>query len=385
MTIMYLTPGCFDKGGISRYTRYQASALRDLLGAARVRVYSVHGRREGDFEVPFDADFVAGGLAVKAKARLVARVLADAIRLRPKVVHAAHVNLSALAHTAARLAKARSVVNVYGLEVWSGMRRDAAWGLAQADLVISDCHFTARYVSQNGLRKDGRTAVLWDCVDTARFHPGNPSRHAIEKYGIPDPSLGINVLTLGRMSSDAAHKGYERLLEAFRRSAPAAPELRLVYAGRGELAEHLRRDAAAAGLASRVFFTGAVHEDDLADVYRTAHIFSLVSDRGVGRGEGIPLTPLEAGSCGIPLIVGHHDGSQEAVAEGENGFVLDPFDIDMHARRLVELASDPALRHKMSVAARQRVLRLHDYEVFRREQGRLLEDELGVSLRAGRE
>ena len=28
-----------------------------------------------------------------------------------------------------------------------------------------------------------------------------------------------------------------------------------------------------------------IHEDDLADVYRSAHLFSFISDRGVNRGE----------------------------------------------------------------------------------------------------
>ena len=54
-----------------------------------------------------------------------------------------------------------------------------------------------------------------------------------------------------------------------------------------------------------------VHEDDLPKFYRASRIFTLVSDRGKGRGEGIPLTPLEAMACGSPIIVGNQDGSQE--------------------------------------------------------------------------
>ena len=43
MKILYLTPGCFDKGGISRYNRYQIQALRMLAGAENVFVFSLLG------------------------------------------------------------------------------------------------------------------------------------------------------------------------------------------------------------------------------------------------------------------------------------------------------------------------------------------------------
>ena len=41
--ILYLTPGCFDKGGISRYSRYQIECLREIHGEAAVTVQSLLG------------------------------------------------------------------------------------------------------------------------------------------------------------------------------------------------------------------------------------------------------------------------------------------------------------------------------------------------------
>lgn len=389
-TALYLTPGCFDKGGISRYNRAQITALRELLGADAVRVYSIRGPAAGDFESPFHVEWTAGGSDPERgatpgqKLALVARLVADAIRLRPRVVVAAHVNLAGVALAVARFVRARAVLDVYGLEIWSGLRRDAAWGLRGADLVIADCHFTAAYLSEAHLRPAGAaTEVLWDCVDTERFRPGTPRPEVLERYGIPDPERHVNVLTLGRIAPEAAHKGYDRLLEAFCRAAPAAPALRLVFAGKGALVPELRRLAAARGVADRVVFTGMVHEDDLADVYRAAHVFSLVSDRGHLRGEGIPLTPLEAAACGKPILVGDQDGSQEAAVEGVTGFVLDPFDPAAHCDRLLRLAADPELRARMGSAARARIREHHDYRVFRAGTARLLE-RLGVGAPAER-
>lgn len=373
MKIIYLTPGCFDKGGISRYNRYQIRALRDLVGAENVRVYSVLGPGEDSFEEPFDVAFAAGGLGFGNKVAMVGRVTAGCVAMRPDVVLSAHVNLSGLGRVLARAVGAKSVLNIYGSEVWSGFRPDGRWGLEAADHVIADCHFTARYVENAGLRAPRSTSVVWDCVDLVRFKPGPPRSEILKRYKIPDPQSGINLLTLGRMSSDAAHKGYERLLCVFRRIAQRVPELRLVFAGRGNLVDALRVKAREAGLESRICFTGVVHERDLADVYRSAHVFSLVSDRGPGRGEGIPLTPLEAAACGVPILVGNQDGSQEAVIEGKNGVVLDPFDLEEHAEAIVGLVRDGERRERMGRDAERTARDVFGFERFRNEHRALLD------------
>jgi len=384
LKILYLTPGCFDKGGISRYTRYQIQALRSIFGSDRVRALSLLGPDGESLEGDFEVDFHAAGNGARDKAALLREAVAIAVRERPAVIHAAHVNLSGVVVALAAAVRARPVLNVYGLEVWSGLRHDAALGLRLVRHVISDCHFTARYVREHGTGRGAQVGVIWDCVDVEKLTPGAPRPEVLRRYGIPDPTTGFNLLTLGRLSQDAAHKGYDRLLEVFARAAATVPELRLVYAGRGNLVGPLRARAAEMGLEGRVHFTGAIHEDDLCDVYRSAHAFSLVSDRGRLRGEGLPLTPLEAAACGVPILVGNQDGSQEAVTGGErNGFVVDPFDLDAHARRVIELSRRPAERAAMGVAARERTVRELSYERFVAEHRALFAGWFGGALGGG--
>lgn len=365
MKIVYLTPGCFDKGGISRYCRYQISALRDLVGAKNVSVFSLLGPDENSFEKPLRRDLVRGRTLGQIQAALLRARVGGGDGDAPDLVLCAHVNMSGWAHALARCVGARSLLNVYGMEVWSGFRRDASWGIRSVDDVISDCHFTARYIEGEGLRRRNSTGVIWDCVDLERFCPAAPRPEVLQRYGIPAPSEFVNLLTLGRIGHDAAHKGYERLLEVFIAIAAELPSLRLIFAGRGDLIPQLRERAAARGLADRVVFTGAIHESDLADVYRSAHIFSLVSDRGKGRGEGIPLTPLEAAACGVPIIVGNDDGSQEAVVADYNGFVVPPRDPLAHAEAIRVLARDADTRNRMAAGARERIEREFSYATFR--------------------
>ncbi len=383
MRALYLTPGCFDKGGVSRYCRYQIRALRELLGPDQVEVLSVLAPDEESIEEPFEVSFAAGGIEPRHKLAFVLHAGRAALARSPAAVFAAHVNLAGLAHLLAVSARvtaplrgAQTVVNIYGFEAWSRLRPDASLGLRSTEHLISDCHFTARYLEEKGVRPRGSTDVVWDCVDVERFSPRAPRPEVLARYGIPDPTTGINVVTLGRIMKVAAYKGYERLLTALHALAggPATePCIRVIFAGRGDLVPFLRERAAELGIADRVFFTGAVHEDDLPDVYRSAHVFSLVADRGVDRGEGLPLTPLEASACGVPILVGDQDGSQEAVIDAVTGYLVPSLDTGVLASRIATLASQPDLRAKMGQAARQRAVEVFGYARFVEEHRRLLD------------
>jgi len=383
--LLYLTPGCFDKGGISRYSRYQIRAWREVLGNSNVRALSLMGPDENSFEEPFEVDFYAGGNTRWYRANFVWHGVREAASWRPDVIHTAHIGFAGMARILGMAVGARVMLNVYGLDAWSGFwRQDIRWGIVGSSYVVSDCHFTARYLEEEGIRPPGSVAVVWDCVDLDRLSPGPVNAEVLRRYGLPDPATGFNLLTFGRMSRDAAHKGYDRLYEVFRRIAPMCPSLRLIFGGRGDLSIALRRRAEADGLGDRVFFTGMVHESDLADVYRSAHLFSLVSDRGVNRGEGIPLTPLEAAACGIPILVGNQDGSQEAVVEGKNGYILDPFDLDGHAAAILNLFRDPGRCEQMGREARTRIEREFAYPMFREKHRGLLQRWLSEDVQRGK-
>src|SRR6266576_3588866 len=67
LKILYLTPGCFDKGGISRYSRYQIRGLRELVGEENVFVHSFLGPGMDDFEEDVSVSNYAGGTSAVNK------------------------------------------------------------------------------------------------------------------------------------------------------------------------------------------------------------------------------------------------------------------------------------------------------------------------------
>jgi phosphatidylinositol alpha-1,6-mannosyltransferase len=381
MKILYLTPGCFDKGGISRYARFQIRALREIVGAAGLRVLSLLPPREGDFEDPIEVSWHSKGTShLSRQAEFSFRALREAMLWRPDVIWSGHVHFSPLTNGLAALFRCVRVLNVYGLEVWTNLTPSRARGLEKSEWIVSDCHFTANYLRTAGLRREGPIEVVWDAVDVHRYRPDAPAGDVLRRYGIPSPAERVNVLTLGRMSRDADHKGYRRLLEAFSTAAMADDRVTLVFAGRGDLIPVLAERAKELALEGRVVFTGEVHEDDMPDVYRSASIFSLVSDRAPGRGEGVPVTPIEAAACGLPILVGNQDGSPEACDDGVTGFVVDSTDIAAHSNAILRLARDPAGAARMGALGRQKAERDFSFQAFLRKH----QDIVSEITRAGR-
>jgi len=371
--LVYLSPGLFDFGGIARYGRYQVRALRAAAQGA-VRAASLHAPTvESTFADPVAVDFVGGGVASRSK---FAYALRAATWMRPGgVAWCGHLHLAPLGHALAMAAGGRCVVNVYGLEVWSSARRAALAALGRAE-VISDCHATAQHLIDNGIVRPERVRVIWDPVD-ARFAPGRPDDAVAAKYGIA-PS-GFRVMFLGRLASGAVHKGPDALIRAFAQARLPA-DAQLVIAGSGDRRAALEALAAASGCADRIVFTGRVEDADLPAMYRLASLFVLVSRKYAGGGEGLPLTPIEAAACGVPIVVGDEDGSREAVRDGETGFLVRSRDDAALARALEDAAVDPArLKALGEAAARDAALRF-SYARFEREHRDFL-----LSIGASRE
>lgn len=367
-TIRYLTPGVFDMGGIARYGRYQIDGLRSLVGSKEVRVLSMLGPEADGFETPFPVDFYAGGNALRHKALF---TLASLAMLEPRALYwSAHLHYAQLAFAYAKATGGVPVVNIYGLEVWSNPPR-----LSRAVLphcwVVSDCHATLDYAVSQGMVNGERAAVIWDPVDLDRFHPAPPDPLVANRYGLSLDGR-FRVMFLGRLAKGAMHKGPDSLIRAFAR-ARLPEDAELVIAGSGDRLPVLKELANEMGLGGRARFLGRIPESDLAGLYRLASLFVLVSRRYEGGGEGIPLTPLEAAACGVPIVVGNEDGSREAAIDGETGFILPSRDEGALVATLERCANEPNLVRKLGEGSARRAAEFFSYERFVKEHEVLLE------------
>jgi glycosyltransferase involved in cell wall biosynthesis len=157
-----------------------------------------------------------------------------------------------------------------------------------------------------------------------------------ESGGDPPASLRPYFLFVGRLEKI---KGLQNVIAAFREYHDAD----LLVAGDGEYAQELR--AAAAGL-PHVRFLGRLPYAQLRSLY-TGAVAAIVPSLCV---ETFGLVILEAYAHGTPVIVNRVGAPPEIVAETGGGIVYESGE-DL-ARALHALRDDPALRARLSAAAR---------------------------------
>lgn len=364
--VLFISPGCFDKGGISRYNRFQIQSLIEIFGKDQIKVLSLLGPNENSFEDPIDVIWHGRKLNISNKVQFIMQILKMIISWKPKYLIVGHVNLSALPLMFSYFTNSKVILNVYGLEVWSKLSIDAHFGLMNVKYIISDCFNTADYLIQQKKITPLKLDVIWDCVETKRYLPGIPPSSVYTKYGIKDDRDGFYILTLGRIAlPDAKYKGYDNLLEVFSNLKKHYTNLYLIIAGGGDYLETLKFKVENYQLTESVFFTGFVDEIDMPSIYQIASVFSLITESGEGMGEGIPLTPLEALSCEKPILVGNKDGSREAVFEDKNGYSMNPSDLVLHSQMIERYICQPELYSRHAKNARDIVVQNFSFEVFR--------------------
>jgi glycosyltransferase involved in cell wall biosynthesis len=197
-------------------------------------------------------------------------------------------------------------------------------------------------------------------------HNGMPEvgGEALADPGTPD----VHFVMTARFS---APKDHATLLGALARLEEGNWSLELI--GTGSQQTRVAELAAAHGLAERVHFAGEI--DDVAERLARAQVFVLTS-----WWEGLPCSIIEAMRAGLPVIASDVGGVNELVRSGENGWLVEPGDVESLTTCLQRLIGDPELRRQMGRASR----RLY-------EQGFRFETELASTLQvyqsviAGRE
>ena len=114
--------------------------------------------------------------------------------------------------------------------------------------------------------------------------------------------------------------------------------------GDGEVAE-VRKIVENNGLQGSVEVNGRVNHSEVGLLYDTADALVLPS-----YAEGLPMSVLEAIGKGLPVVSTNVGGIQEAVIDGENGFIVAPGDVEQLSERLETLLKDAVLREKMGKA-----------------------------------
>jgi colanic acid/amylovoran biosynthesis glycosyltransferase len=194
--------------------------------------------------------------------------------------------------------------------------------------------------------------------------PAQWSKFAIAPLGVdpqlfaprpfrPSPAV-FEILCVGRL---VPSKGQHVLVAAIDRLVKTNPNVRIRLVGNGPDRESLASAVAAADLSRHVFLEGSIGQDRILDYYRQADIFVLASFA-----EGIPVVLMEAMAMEIPCVSTFVAGIPELIRSGIDGILVPPSDECALADAIKRLIDDPALRRRLGVAARRRVMQRYNLE-----------------------
>ena len=121
----------------------------------------------------------------------------------------------------------------------------------------------------------------------------------------------------------------------------------------------LREQIRAAGLTSSVTLSGPLPQEEVRLRLARSAIFALpcVTEADGGM-DNLPTVIMEAMAAALPVVSTAIGGVPEMVQDGTTGFLLPEHQPGALADILSRLLSDPALRHSLGNAGRERAIRL---------------------------
>ena len=232
-------------------------------------------------------------------------------QVNPVYVHTHHIGPLIYGGIAAKLANIKHVIHT----------EHDAWHLADfkarllqkiivklvKPIYVADANFVAKEVCR--LMPLSNPFVIPNGVDTNKYVPATKNkRKLIKKANLP-----INMRFIGCAARLEVVKSHDVLINAL---ANLPNDVALLLAGTGSLKTKLQQLVAELGLEHRVFFLG--HVEDMTSFYQMLDVFCLSSSN-----EGLPLSPMEAQSCGVPAVLTDVGGCREAVCN-KTGIIVTP-------------------------------------------------------------
>lgn len=206
-----------------------------------------------------------------------------------------------------------------------------------ADRLIAVSHSTGRDLAElYGISQD-RIDVIHSGIDTTVQRPPEHELMAFRRY------RGLHSRFILALCTLEPRKNLEGLVRAFEHIAdmPDCRDVQLVIAGAdGWMNRTLRRNIQYSRFSRRIRLVGAVPPSERALWYAAASAFAYPSFF-----EGFGFPPLEAMTCGTPVVAAHHSSLPEVI--GDAGLLVDPYDSSSLGRALREVLRDDILHRRL--------------------------------------
>lgn len=338
----------------------EESHFQDILARVRAAVTRVPDRFRGPddlWQLLLAAQGMPGLPEIvarfpEARGQDIAQALAIAIAVRERGIDHLHAHFGTIAATITRIAAALAGVSwsvtLHAKDIYCHYDENQHLGLklrdASAVVTVSDYNVA-------------HLARTWPGTQAVRIHNGID----LDRFRWqPTTAAADEILAVGRL---VEKKGFHILIEALRILASEGHAVRCRIVGAGEDEADLRAQIANCGLQG-VTLSGPMPQEAIKTAMSGAAMLACPCVVGEdGNRDGMPTVLLEAMALGLPCIGSDVTGIPELIEDGKTGLIAPEGDAPALARAIARLLDDPALRHRLSTAARQVIER--DYDIRR--------------------
>ncbi|MDP8299560.1 MAG: glycosyltransferase family 4 protein [Candidatus Tantalella remota] len=180
---------------------------------------------------------------------------------------------------------------------------------------------------------------------------------SIIPLGIPKPEIlnvcrkdldlkndKLYVTSIGRLIK---RKGYDTLIKSFALLRDRGINANLLLIGDGPERSSLEKLSVKLGLSNHINFLKWLDEKKF-QYLSSSDLFVLPSMY-----EPFGIVILEAMFCGLPVVSTNKGGPADIIKDGRNGLLVRPGDPAALAQAIEKIATDPGLKHKMSVCNKE--------------------------------
>ncbi|HMK94475.1 MAG TPA: glycosyltransferase family 4 protein [Candidatus Limnocylindrales bacterium] len=241
--------------------------------------------------------------------------------------------------------------------------------LKRANRIIAVSQFTKRELLEYYKVPESKIRVIYNGVDTHKFHPTKDKRKIKEELGFNPDDLAI--VSLGRLY---ARKGLFTLIESIPAVVKRFRNVKFIISGKGQSDEMRKLTAYAekVGVKDDIIFTGYYPDEKLPKLYQAADVFAFSTFY-----EHHPFAVLEALSTGLPVVTTNVGGIPETIVNGKNGFLVEPFNPAQFADKILYLLEHPVEAQKMGLLARKTALERFDWRIVVKAVLKVYDEALG--------
>lgn len=212
--------------------------------------------------------------------------------------------------------------------------------LNKCDHVISPSTSIKKFVLSRGAKAP--ISVIPSGINMEKFGKDGENRKKIrEKYRIANDEIVL--FTACRL---AREKNIEFLVNAFSGIVKNNKKVKYLIVGDGPAKKYLEEMVKKLGLEKSIIFVGWVSGEHIAGYYKAGDIFvyaSLTETQG--------LVVAEAVVAGLPVVAVNASGTEDAVVDGETGFLTENL-IDDFSEKALAVINNAELRSKMAAQAK---------------------------------